>query len=138
MTDPEHDVDRAWLTPLLNRVADVAGVRAALVLGREKAAQEIYIPKTVDPDHWLAQLVGLDEARAIASVLGPRNVVLPPSIGGAKRKRAGVLAEMIDKGYTVNQITAATGVARSTVYDHRKGKDHPRRKPKDDPQGTLL
>ena len=130
--------ERAWLTPFLNRIADVAGVRAALILGREKAAQEIYIPKTVGPDHWLAQLVGISEARAIASVLGPRNVVLPPSIGGAKRKRASILAEMIDKGYTVNQITAATGVARSTVYDHRKGKDHPRRKPAKDDQGTLL
>lgn len=131
--------ERAWLTPFLNRIADVAGTRAALILGREKAAQEIYIPKSVDPDHWLAQLVGLDEARAIATTLGPRNVVLPPSIGGAKRKRASILAEMIDKGYTVNQITSATGVARSTVYDHRKGKDHPRRRPdKDDPQGNLL
>lgn len=133
----DHAPERAWLTPLLNRIADVAGLRAALILGREKAAQEVYIPKTVHADHWLAQLVGLNEARAIAAVFGPRNIVLPPSVGGAKRKRASILAEMIDKGYTVNQITAATGVARSTVYDHRKGKDHPRRR-KDDPQGSLL
>lgn len=128
--------DRAWMTPLLNRIADVAGERAALILGREKAAQEIHIPKTITPDHWLARMVGHDEARAIAKVFGPRNIVLPPSIGGAKRKRASVLAEMIDKGYTVNQITAATGVARSTVYDHRKGKDHPRKRDRD--QGNLF
>lgn len=131
--------DRAWMTPLLNRIANAAGERAALILGREKAGQEFYIPKAVEPDHWLAQLVGLREARAIAAIFGDRNMVLPPGLGGAKRKRASILAEMIDKGYTVNQITAATGVARSTVYDHRRGKDHPRRKPaKDDPQGTLL
>lgn len=132
----DHSADRSWMTPLLNRIADVAGERAALVLGSEKAAQEIYIPSNVKPDHWLAKLVGLDEARAIASILGDRNIVLPPSLGGAKRKRASILAEMIDKGYTVNQITAATGVARSTVYDHRRGKDHPRRK--SDPQGDLF
>lgn len=130
--------DRAWMTPLLNRIADAAGERAALILGREKAAQEIHIPKTVSPDHWLAKLIGLAEARALAAVFGPRDIVLPPSIGGAKRKRAGILAEMIDKGYTVNQITAATGVARSTVYDHRRGKDHPRRKAGDKDQGNLF
>jgi ABC-type proline/glycine betaine transport system substrate-binding protein len=127
--------DRSWFTPLLNQIAEAAGERAALKLGTEKAAQEIYIPAKVTDEHWLAKLVGLDEARAIAEVFGGRNIVLPPSIGGQKRKRADILAEMIERGYTVNKITAATGVARSTVYDHRAKHKAP---PKDDPQGSLF
>ncbi|CAD7055355.1 helix-turn-helix domain-containing protein [Pseudorhizobium halotolerans] len=127
--------DRAWFTPLLNRIADAAGERAALVLATEKACQEIHIPTKVHAGHWLAKLVGLDEAKAIAEVFGGRNIVLPPSVGGQKRKRASILAEMIDKGHTVNRITAATGVARSTVYDHRAKL---KASPKDDPQGSLF
>lgn len=127
--------DRAWFTPLLNRIADAAGEKAALILGTEKACQEFYIPAKVKPGHWLAKLVGLDEARAIAEVFGGQNITLPPSIGGQKRKRASILAEMIDKGHSVNKITAATGVARSTVYDHKAKR---KALPKDDPQGSLF
>lgn len=129
--------DRAWLTPLLNRIADAAGEKAALILAREKSAQKIYIPAPsyIDGDHWLAVMVGLDEARAIAEEFGGHDIVLPPSIGGQKRKRADILAEMIAKGHSVNAITAATGVARSTVYDHRAKQ---KASPKDDKQGSLF
>ncbi len=129
--------DRAWFTPLLNRIADAAGEKAALILAREKASQEFYVPapEKLTPDHWLVALLGLDAARAMADVFGGNNMVLPPSIGGQKRKRADILAEMIERGYTVNKITAATGVARSTVYEHRA--KH-RAAPKDDPQGSLF
>ena len=40
-----HPRDRAFFSPLLNRIADVAGERAALILGREKACQTVYFPK---------------------------------------------------------------------------------------------
>ncbi|MGV1784567.1 hypothetical protein [Agrobacterium tumefaciens] len=123
--------DRAYMTPLLNRIADVAGERAAIILGREKAGLQIYIPETVTPNHWLADLVGLDAAKAIAVAWGSKHLVVPPAMNGDKRRRASTIAELIEKGYSNNQIVALTGVSRRTVIEHR-------RKRPDDRQASLF
>lgn len=123
--------DRAWMTPLLNRIADVAGERAALILGREKAGLQIYIPEKVNADHWLAQLVGLDAAKALAQEWGSKHIVVPPAMTGDKRRRATTIAELIEKGYSNNQIVQLTGVSRRTVIEHR-------RKRPDDRQSSLF
>lgn len=125
--------DRAWLTPLLNEIADVAGVEAAITIGQVKAGQRIYIPEKVTREHWLASLVGYDSALKISEAFGSRALIIAPAMAGAKRKRAAVIADLIEKGYSANEITRITGVARSTVMAHRA-----KRPPKDDPQGSLF
>lgn len=127
-----HLSDRAYMTPLLNRIADVAGERAALVLGREKAGERISIPNTMGADHWLAKLIGLDAALAMSASFGSQKIDIPPALGGDKRRRAVTIAQMIDKGYSINTIVRLTGVSRSTVKEHLK------RQPRDDGQGTLF
>ncbi len=125
--------DRLWLTPLLNKIAGVSSIEAALAIGTEKAGQQIYIPEKVKPDHWLAKLVGQSEADAIAAAFGSQHLIIPPALAGAKRKRAALIAALIEKGYSTNEITRVTGVARSTVMEHRA-----KQAPKDDPQGSLF
>ncbi|WP_411037678.1 hypothetical protein [Shinella sp. BYT-45] len=127
----DHSADRAWMTPLLNRIADVAGERAALTLAREKAGQQIYVPDTVGPDHWLVQMVGLEPALAMASTWGTQHITIPVALNGDRRRRAAAIAELIEKGYSNNQIVQMTGVSRRTVIDHR-------RKQPDDRQGSLF
>ncbi len=48
MQTPDNQNDRVWLTPLLNRIANVAGENAAIALGRARAGERIYIPETHD------------------------------------------------------------------------------------------
>lgn len=124
--------DRAWFTPLLNRIADVAGERAALILGRKKAGQQIYIPEKIKPDHWLSEMVGFEPASKISEKWGSRHIIIPPALGGDKRRRTATIARLIDQGYSVNKIVEMTGVARSTVKAHLK------KHPKDERQGTLF
>lgn len=119
MTDP-HDVDQAWLSPLLNRIADVAGIRAALLLGREKACQTVYIPHRFGPKHWLPQLIGPDAALKLAGEFGGAKILIPPALAGQKRRRQRAIAEMTRKGYSINQTASSLGVARSTVNEHRR------------------
>ncbi|MFK3690397.1 hypothetical protein ACI2J4_08915 [Agrobacterium tumefaciens] len=123
--------DRAYMTPLLNRIAEVAGERAAIILGREKAGLQIYIPETITPKHWLAELIGFDAAKAMAVVWGSKHIVVPPAMNGDKRRRASTIAELIEKGYSNNQIVELTGVSRRTVIEHR-------RKRPDDRQASLF
>lgn len=114
------DADRAWLSPLLNRIAAAAGVRAALLLGSEKACQSVYIPRLFGHKHWLPQLIGMDAARKLASEFGGSKLVIPPVLMGEKRRRQRAIAEMTRAGYSINTTAASLGVAQSTVSDHRR------------------
>ncbi len=125
------DPDRAWLSPLLNRIAAVAGERAALILGAEKACERIYIPERLEPDHWLIALVGAEPAAAIAAEFGGQKLDIPPALAGQKRQRQRAIAKMTERGRSINAIAKTLGIARSTVKDHRK-------RLRDDDQGTLL
>lgn len=124
--------DRAWMTPLLNRIADVAGERAALILGRERAGEQIHIPDRMTPDHWLAEMIGVEAATAMSEKWGAKHIVIPIALNGDRRRRASAIAEMLDKGYSINQIVRLTGVSRNTVREHAK-----RRGP-DTRQGSLF
>jgi hypothetical protein len=130
-----QDPDRAWFSPQLNRIAEVAGDRAALVLGREKACQLIYIPRKPRAGGWLAKLIGMDAATKLAADFGGSQILIPPALIGEKRKRGAAIAQLTDKGYSINQTAQATGVARSTVIEHRA-----RRRGRDDDgnQGSLF
>ncbi len=114
------DPDQAWLSPLLNRIAAVAGIRAALILGREKGCQTIYVPRRIPAGHWLERLVGTEAAESLAAEFGGSKIDIPPALTGEKRRRWRAIAEMNRNGYSVNRITKALGVARSTVKDHRR------------------
>lgn len=116
--------DRAWMTPLLNRIADVAGERAALILAREKACEKIYIPATVTEDHWLPKLIGMESAIALCKRYAGDRIEIPPAMAGDKRRRAQVIAQMIDKGYSTNSIARTLGVTHKTVQLHRRKADY--------------
>lgn len=125
--------DRAWFTPLLNRIADVAGERAALILGVEKAGQQIYIPEKIKPDHWLAQMIGFDAAVKMSEKWGgDKYLDIPPALNGDRKRRSANIARLIDQGYSINKIVQMTGVSRSTVKEHLK------KRPKDERQGSLF
>jgi DNA-binding NarL/FixJ family response regulator len=132
----EHEPlpDRAWFTPLLNRIADAAGDRAALILGREQAGRQIYVPGTMTPDHWLAELLGLEAASALTDRFGSQYILIPPALAGDKRKRASLIAQLADKGYSISKIVQMTGLSRSTVADHMQR----HRASVEDPQGKLF
>ncbi|MBP0439455.1 hypothetical protein [Tianweitania sediminis] len=134
----QHDPDRAWLSPLLNRIADVAGVRAALLLGNEKACQTIYIPQRVNNEHWLPKLIGMEAARKLAADFGGMKIVIPPALVGEKRRRQRAIAEMTRKGYSISSTASSLGVARSTVNEHRRRLKEPDGDRDDDEQGTLF
>ncbi len=130
-----EDSDRAWLSPLLNRIADTAGLRAALILGNEKGCQTIYIPRRFGPRHWLPRLVGMEAALKLAGDFGGSKMDIPPALVGEKRRRQRAIAEMTKNGLSLNRTAASLGIARSTVNDHRRrlrdGSDG-------EPGGTLL
>lgn len=53
------------LPQVIQELIDVAGADAAWTLVRAWGGRNVYIPPSVRPDHWLAQLVGLPAAESI-------------------------------------------------------------------------
>jgi DNA-binding NarL/FixJ family response regulator len=132
MTSSGHPTDRVWLTPLLNRISNVAGEEAAIALGRARPGERVYIPEQVTADHWLVEVVGLEAAEKIAAAYGSMKIEIPQAIAGDKRRRAAAIADLIEKGYSTNAIVRRLGVSQNTVAEHR------RRRPPADPQLKLL
>ncbi|MCQ4630919.1 hypothetical protein GB927_012775 [Shinella sp. CPCC 100929] len=112
--------ERAWFSPLLNEIADVAGDRAALLLGREKACCRIFIPKNLKPGHWLVELVGDEAAGKLVKRYADSYLDIPPALGGQMRRRRRAITDMTMQGWSIARITRALGVARSTVTDQRR------------------
>lgn len=112
--------DRAYFSPLLNQIADCAGIRAALLLGRDKACQRIYIPAKISPGHWLLELLGDEACARVIKEFGGQQLDIPPALGGQIRRRRRAIIQMSKDGWSINQIAGTLGVARSTVTDTRR------------------
>lgn len=67
------------LPGMLSTVAHVAGVPKALRLAKEKGGGKIWLPtpEFLKPDHWLAEMFGLEKARKIVLLLGSDSHKVP-------------------------------------------------------------
>lgn len=92
---------------------------AAWTILAAKGGQQVFIPASVDADHWLAKLVGLDAARKICdrfSAGGRGDDILIPMATASRKAEA--YAKAIEANLSVNQTAAAVGVHRRTVFRH--------------------
>lgn len=109
-----------WLPPLLNRIADVAGMDAALRVAELRGGSQVYIPPKAAPDHWLTQAVGPEAAQHICDLftegLAGCHITIPVGPhSGANRTRAQV-DEMLRQGISANEIARTAQVHRTTVF----------------------
>lgn len=109
------------LPPLLEEIAGVAGLDAALALAEARGGQKVYFPSTLTlgGDHWLVGLVGMDAAQKICALHGVRNVEIPRGPTSDVHRRRTRIAAMIAQGYSNNEIARACGVSFRAVTHHR-------------------
>ena len=118
----------SWLPPLLNEIADVAGVEAALALADARGGSRVSIPAKAADTHWLVETLGRDSADKICehfrSGYGGSVIDLPvgpSSSANATRKK---VDQMIRDGVSADKIAQITRVHRTTVF-RRKSKLRP-------------
>ncbi|PIE13807.1 MAG: hypothetical protein CSA70_03570 [Rhodobacterales bacterium] len=118
----------SWLPPLLNEIADVAGLDAALAMADARGGSRISIPARVGANHWLVETVGKDAADKICAHFrtgadGQMGKVLDlplrPDLDLAKRRKK--IDQMIERGVSADKIAVATRTHRTTVF-RRKAK----------------
>lgn len=107
------------LPPTLRRIAEVAGMTAAVQLAHDHGGTEIYIRKKLDGEHILVRSVGMRAAALILDALGAGALEVPmgPSCYGRQLSRA--IAARLAAGHSESQIARALGCHIRTVRRHR-------------------
>lgn len=117
----------SWLPPLLNEIADVAGVDAALALADARGGSRVTIPAKLKADHWLNEVVGPEAAEKLCKhfrvglerqkgaqldiPLGPKSP-LNSLLHTNQRK----IDEMLSAGIRPDEIARTLKVHRTTVF----------------------
>ncbi len=116
--------ESVFLPGLLEEIADVAELPAALAIAREKGGARAYIPARAPDDHWLTQCVGREAADKICAHFAAdgRGIELLIPIGPAGNR--GQLVQqiylMLDQGRSAADIARELGIHERTARRHRK------------------
>jgi hypothetical protein len=120
------------LPELLQELADLIGLQMAWRLAEVKGGQSVFIPKVIPEDHWLADIVGLDNARLIAAYITTGagvTVMIPKGEAVSRAKKLALVKKMIEGGASANQIAAAANITQRHVFRQKaalKGRLHNR------------
>ncbi len=118
------------LPELLQELSDVVGLPMALRLAEAKGGQQVYIPHRVSEGHWLTELVGIENAKAICAYLtvdAGVHITIPKGDALTRARRVATVAKMLDEGRSSNQIAAATNMTQRHVFRQKaalKGRLH--------------
>ena len=78
----------------------------------------VWVPEEPRPSHDLTQLVGLDEARAIAKAIGPGPLAVPKPESIRRQEIPNQVADLRRNGLSVPQIALRLGISERSVYRH--------------------
>lgn len=134
----------SWLPGLLREIAEITSLETALRIAEAKGGQRVNIPPDITERHWLAAVVGMEQARKIADHFatvnadgqrqGLREVIVP--LGPAAtiaRARQKMMAE-IANGVSPREAARRAGLHERTGWRVRRRL----KAAQDDPQGTLF
>ncbi len=109
-----------WLAPLLNQIAEVAGLEAALALAAERGGSRVSFPARLPQKHWLIDCVGKEAAELICEEFRGGNygaaVDLPVGPTGTANALRRDVDRMIRDGVSPDQIAMKMKVHRTTVF----------------------
>lgn len=119
MSDDTDAPELDELPPVLRRIAEVAGVVAAVQLARDYGGTEIYICKKLDNDHVLVRSVGMRAAALILDAFGAGVLEVPMGPNGYGARLARSIAERHKAGQSEREIARALRCHIRTVRRHR-------------------
>lgn len=119
---PRLTVDWA-ASPVLTRLRELIGEDATLAILRERGGQRVRLPAICAPDHWLAQLIGLERAQRVCSVFGGADPLTVPTGAGlahGRRIDPETVAVLTGEGRSANAIANALDCTQRQVRNIRR------------------
>lgn len=100
----------------IERIADVVGVRAALMLAGffGKHGQRLYVPLETDQKHIISRLIGIDAFKKLVSAYGGENLSIP-ACDLKPLRRAGQIHRLSALGVPIGDQALATGIGIAGV-----------------------
>lgn len=111
------------LSPLMQEIVDVIGLAATVRLIDARGGQRIWLPLSIEPDFWLAQLIGIDKTKKLAAYFNYETgskIDLPSTLRLDMAEKERVFRTMVKEGRSANKIAAANGVSRRWVFEKKK------------------
>lgn len=127
------------LPGVLDEIAEVAGLPAAIAIAARTGGTRVYIPARAEDDHWLVDCVGRRAADKICARFSGERIDMPLYHGGAYPQLRRAIAKRVhdlDRSHrSSREIAIQVGVTQRTVHRHRRAH---RGDGDDDGQGSLL
>lgn len=112
---------RLHLPSLLNEIADVAGVAAALAIAEARGGTRVHFPAAAPPGHWLNALVGEDASKKLCAhfrTTAQGGVYLDVPLGPVSfYDRAKVLALDLRGKASASEAALQIGVSERSIYN---------------------
>lgn len=104
-----------WLR--LTDLIDIVGEKAAIALISARGGESVYVPARIEERHPLADVMGLDAARALSDHLGGRgvNVMVPRANTSDWQLRRQKTAALLSAGATESMIAREMRVTTRAV-----------------------
>jgi hypothetical protein len=119
---PVFTVDWA-ASPVLTRLRELIGEDATLAIIRARGGQRVRLPASCLPDHWLAQLIGLQRAQAVCGVFGGADPLTVPTGAGlahGRRIDPETVAVLTGEGKSANAIANALDCTQRQIRNIRR------------------
>lgn len=126
------------LPGVLAEIAELIGEAGALAIAARVGGTRIYLPATLDDDHWLVAAIGAEPAKKLCkhfAVEGKRGqrIEIPLAVGGTYRQYLRHVQQRIHEldgeGFSANEIARKVGTTERAV--HRARAKHRGSKPGD-------
>lgn len=121
MEIPAHRLNPDLLPQLIQELADVIGLDAALKLVKAYPGVSLYIPANPHPDHMIATIIGFKAFCDLSKVYAQETLRLPKLDAAERQIKHQVVAEMLDQNHSTRTVALATGYSSRRIEQLRNG-----------------
>lgn len=95
---------------VLDQVCEAIGYTRTRILQGWYPGQSVYVPSTVQADHWLATLIGLQGLRLLVAAMPGCRIDIPSQAADRWAERDRRIADQLAAGQALPQIAEAEGI----------------------------
>jgi len=97
-------------------MAKIIGIQGVLALAEFRGGRWLYVPKQVDSEHPIAQLIGLKNARALCQVFDGERIMMPSCVEAVRSLRDDeIFYRHYNEGVSLDNLASAYRISQRSV-----------------------
>ncbi|MDH5185404.1 MAG: hypothetical protein OEX12_16110 [Gammaproteobacteria bacterium] len=131
---PLESIQIDHLPASVQELIDVVGMAAALVIVEERGGIRLCVPSTVNADHWLVPLIGMEALRALVNYYSREEIEIPLCAEALRAAREQQIHALAAAGTSNAELARQYGYTERGIRKLRRRVEGIR----DDGQGDLF